>query len=324
MKEVRLSVPAHLHAGNPDLTGDLGRIYGTLGFTIDYPRTLVTVRQSKEIESKGEDQKNAKRYAQIFFEKFNINGGAEIIVENSIPKHLGMGSQTALALGIGMALLKIYGIDDVNVEDMALKLGRGTVTALGTYGFKLGGLILDGGFRTDMKGKMIPPLIFRKDIPENWFFVVCIPKSPIPKILKIKENEDEVLDNLKPMRKEVSAELSRLVLMQILPSFVEGDLITFGKALTKFNSRLGGFWSDFQEDEIYCDPIVENGVKLMLEKGAPCACQTCWGPTFYTIIEGEKTAKKLCNELNQYILNSGGGEVFYTKPNNTGATITYT
>jgi len=324
LKEVRLSIPAHLHAGNPDLTGDLGRLYGTLGFTIDYPRTLVTVRQSKEIEVKGEDCENAKIYARSFLEKFNINRGAEIIVEKSIPKHLGMGSQTALSLGIGTALSKIYGIDGVNVEEMALKLDRGTVTALGTYGFKLGGLILDGGFKTDMKGKMIPPLIFRKDIPENWFFVVCIPKAPIPKILKIKENEDKFLDNLKPMEKEVSAELSRLVLMQILPSFVEGDLITFGKALTKFNSRLGGFWSDFQENAIYCDPIVENGIKVMLKKGAPCACQTCWGPTFYTIVEGEKTAKILYNEMKQYMLKAGGGEVFYTKPNNRGANISYT
>jgi beta-ribofuranosylaminobenzene 5'-phosphate synthase len=324
LKEVRLSVPAHLHAGNPDLTGDLGRIYGTLGFTIDYPRTLVTVRQSKGIEVKGEDWENAKRYARTFLEKYDINGGAEIIVEKTIPKHLGMGSQTALSLGIGTALSKIYGIDDVSVEEMALMLGRGTVTALGTYGFKLGGLILDGGFKTDMKGKMIPPLIFRKDIPENWFFVVCIPKAPIPKILKIKENENEVLDNLKLMEKEVSAELSRLVLMQILPSFIEGDLVTFGKALTKFNSRLGGFWSDFQEDAVYCDPIVEGGIKLMLKKGAPCACQTCWGPTFYTIVKGEKTAKMLHNEMKQYILETGGGEAFYTKSNNRGANISYT
>jgi len=320
---MKLSIPAHLHAGNPDLTGDLGRIYGTLGFTIDSPRTLITVKKSNEIEIKGEDQENAKKYTRSFLEKFNINGGAEIIVENAIPKHLGMGSQTALALGIGTALSKIYGIDNVSVEEMALKLGRGTITALGTYGFKLGGLILDGGFRTDMKGKMIPPLIFRKDIPENWFFVVCIPKSPIPKILEIKYKENEVLDNLKPMKKEVSAELSRLVLMQILPSFLEGDLINFGKALTKFNSRLGGFWSDFQEDETYCDPIVENGVKLMLEKGAPSACQTCWGPTFYSIVDGEKKANMIQDELRQYMLSVGGGDVFYTKPNNRGASASY-
>ncbi len=62
--------------------------------------------------------------------------GAEIIVEKMIPKHLGMGSQTALALAIGTGLSKIYGIENISVEELALKLGRGTVTALGTYGFK--------------------------------------------------------------------------------------------------------------------------------------------------------------------------------------------
>lgn len=317
-----MSVPAHLHAGNPDLTGDLGRLYGTLGFTLDNPKTLITVKPSTEIIVKGKDSLNAEKYTRNFLNLFNIDGGAEIIVEDSIPINLGMGSQTALSLGIGTALSKIYGIDNISVEEMALKLGRGTVTALGTYGFKLGGIILDGGFKTNMKGKMVPPLIFRQDIPENWFFIVCIPNSPIPKILKIKENEDEVLNNLKPMNKEISAELSRILLMQILPSFVEKDLAAFGKALTQFNGRLGGFWSDFQNDEIYCDPIVENGIKLMIDNGAPGGCQTCWGPTFYTIVDGENKAKTLHNVMKQYISNTGGGEAFYTKPNNIGATVT--
>ena len=319
---MKLSVPAHLHAGNPDLTGDLGRLYGTLGFTIDYPKTLVTLRPSNEIIVKGKDSLNSEKYARTFLKQFNIDGGAEIIVEDSIPINLGMGSQTALALAIGKGLSVIYGIDNVSVEDMALKLGRGTVTALGTYGFKFGGIILDGGFKTHLKGKMVPPLIFRQDIPENWFFVVCIPKSPIPKILKIKDNEDEVLNNLKPMKKEISSELSRILLMQILPSFVEKDLVAFGKALTKFNGRLGGFWSDFQEDAIYCDPIVENGIKLMINNGAPGGCQTCWGPTFYTIVDGESKAKSLHKIMKQYIFDTGGGESFYTKPNNVGATFT--
>lgn len=321
---MKLSVPGHLHNGNPDLTGDLGRIYGTLGFTLDYPRTLVTVKPSNEIIVKGEDSENAKKYTQKFLELFNISGGADILVEEAIPKHLGMGSQTALALAIGTGLSKIYGIEGISVEELALKLGRGTVTALGTYGFKLGGIILDGGYLTNMKGKMVPPLLFRQDIPENWFFVVCIPNSPIPKILEIKEDEDAVLDNLKPMKKEVSAELSRILLMQILPSFVEKDLVAFGKAITRFNGKLGGFWSDFQDDATYCDTIVENGIKLMIDNGAPGGCQTCWGPTFYTIVEGEDKAKTLYNIMKKYISETGGGEVFYTKPNNTGATITVT
>ncbi len=321
--EIKVSAPSHLHAGNIDLTGDLGRLYGTLGFTINYPYTALTAKRSNGIQVKGGDRDNAERYARHLIEILNISGGAEIIIESTIPRNIGLGSQTALSLAIGTALSKLYNINKISLEEMAFKLGRGTVTALGTHGFRVGGFIIDGGFRTDKKGEMIPPLIFRQNIPNDWYFVLCIPNDPMSKILNIKEKEDEVLDQLKPMEKEESAELARLVVMNIMPAIMEKDIIAFGKAITKFNSRLGVFWSDLQDNSLYCDPIVEKGIKLMLKKGAYCACQSCWGPTFYAIVKGEDQAKLLTKEISQYVSDVGGGEAFYSTPNNSGAQISF-
>jgi beta-ribofuranosylaminobenzene 5'-phosphate synthase len=66
--------------------------------------------------------------------------------------------------------------------------------------------------------------------------------------------------------------------------------------------------------------VVEEGVKLMLRRSS-CACQTSWGPTFYSIVKGESEAKRLTEELKQYLNKNGGGEVFYTKANNSGASV---
>jgi beta-ribofuranosylaminobenzene 5'-phosphate synthase len=312
--------PAHLHAGNMDLTGDLGRLYGTAGFTIEYPRTVIEARKSDKITITGEDATNAERYAGAFVARFNIEGGIAVNVKEAIPKHLGMGSQTALALSIGHALSELYN-RPVDIEDMAIALGRSDIVALGFNSFQTGGFIVDGGYKVKEKGRRVPPCIFRYPIPEDWLFVVCIPHRPIPGILRIKEKEEEILGSLKPMPEQMSDRLSRIMLMQVMPSIMEHDIKSFGKYITAFNSRLGSFWEEFQEGNTYCDPIVESGINILLENGAYGACQTCWGPTFYGIVDNGDTARKLVEKLEHLLEQEGGGDVFYTPGNNQGATI---
>jgi beta-ribofuranosylaminobenzene 5'-phosphate synthase len=313
-------VPAHLHAGNMDLTGDLGRLYGTAGFSIEYPRTVIEAVKSDKITVRGEDRENAERYVRAFIERFNVEGGITVNVKETIPKHLGMGSQTALALSIGKVISELYN-RPIDVEEMAIALGRSDIVALGFNSFQTGGFIVDGGYKIKDKGRRAPPCLFRYPIPEDWLFVICIPHKPIPGILKIKENEEEILNTLKPMPEQISDRLSRIMLMQVMPSIMEHDIKTFGKYITAFNSRLGGFWSEFQEGNTYCDPIVEAGIKILLDNGAYGACQTCWGPTFYGIVDNGATARKLVEKLENLLEREDGGDVFYTPGNNQGATI---
>jgi len=37
LQKVIVTAPAHLHAGNFDLAGDLGRLFDTVGFAMDLP-----------------------------------------------------------------------------------------------------------------------------------------------------------------------------------------------------------------------------------------------------------------------------------------------
>ena len=54
LQKVRITAPAHLHAGNFDLTGDFGRLYGTVGFAIDLPLE-VEVSKAKGIVAEDKD-----------------------------------------------------------------------------------------------------------------------------------------------------------------------------------------------------------------------------------------------------------------------------
>ena len=313
LQKVTITAPAHLHAGNFDLTGDLGRLYGTVGFAIDLPLE-VEVAKAKGIKA---EDKSAHKFAKRMVDKFALEG-AEVKIKKEIPRFVGVGFHTTLALSIGMGLSKLYDLN-LTVEEVSLIMGRGTITAMGVYAFKTGGFIVEGGFKVDSRTKMVPPLIFHGALPKNWFFVVAIPNESRQKIAQMRENEDEILDNLKVMPKELSDELSRLVLVKLMPAFVEKDLKSFGEALTAFNSKLGRFWRDYQEGT-YCNQVVEEGIKIML-KHSSLACQTSWGPTHYSIVKGKAAAEKLAAELKQFLDKSGGGEIYVTHASNHGASI---
>ncbi|MCW4010498.1 MAG: GHMP kinase [Candidatus Bathyarchaeota archaeon] len=314
INKITVSAPAHLHTGNFDMTGDLGRLYGTVGFAIDRP---LEVEVTKANEIIAEDEA-AQLFTKRFVDAFNL-AGAEVKVKRSIPKFVGVGYHTTLALSIGTALSRLYDLG-LTTEKIALTMQRGAITSLGVHAFKVGGFIVEGGFRMDQREKMIPPLIFQCPVPENWFFVVAIAKEPTQKIVDMRKDEDQILRNLNLMPKETSDKLSRIVLVKIIPSIIEQDLKSFGEGLTAFNSELGKFWNKYQCGRTYCHPIVEEGVKIML-RSSTCACQTSWGPTFYGIVEGKNKAETLTKELSAFIDKNGGGEVFYTKAANAGAYI---
>jgi beta-ribofuranosylaminobenzene 5'-phosphate synthase len=311
---VKVTAPAHLHTGNFDMTGDLGRLYGTVGFAVD--RCLeIEVAKADEVKAKDEA---AFLFTKRFVETFDL-AGAEVMVRKTIPKFVGMGYHTTLALSIGTALSKLYGLK-LTTEKVALAMKRGAITSLGVHAFKVGGFIVEGGFRVKEREKMIPPLIFHQNVPDNWLFVIVIANQPQEKIIKMREDEDHILRNLKLMPKETSDMLSRIVLVKILPSIVEGDLKSFGEGLTAFNSELGKFWNEYQCGRTYCHPVVEEAIKIMLHRST-CACQTSWGPTIYGIVDRQTEAETLKKELKNYLAKNGGGEVFYTKANNVGAVI---
>ena len=57
-------------------------------------------------------------------------------------------------------------------QELALSVGRGLRSAVGTYGFVFGGLIVEQGKLPD---EPISPLDCRIDLPEAWRFVLVRP-----------------------------------------------------------------------------------------------------------------------------------------------------
>ena len=63
----------------------------------------------------------------------------------SPPDHTGLGVGTQLGLAIAAGLRRFLQLPELSIEALASSVGRGKRSAVGTYGFQHGGLIVDAG-----------------------------------------------------------------------------------------------------------------------------------------------------------------------------------
>src|SRR6201999_4402051 len=97
-----------------------------------------------------------------------------IDVHRALPAHSGLGSGTQLALAIARAIAEIYEID-ADPPALARAVGRAQRSAIGTWTFAGGGLVVEGGRRRDRDES--GPLIARLAFPESWRCVVAVPTA---------------------------------------------------------------------------------------------------------------------------------------------------
>ncbi len=318
---VRVSAPSHVHSGNMDLHGGLGRLYGTVGFTLEHPRLELEASEAERgvVEARGARAGEAEAYARRALEAWGCRGvGVSIRVLREIPAHVGLGSTTALALASGYAALTICGVRRFSVERLAEALGRGVPSGLGVYSFTYGGFLVDGGFRPG--GRHLPPLIFRAHVPRSVAIVVALPSKPIPRVLEVKRREEEVLQSLPRMSESMAERASRLILMGVMPAAAEGRWSDAARLLYEFNKMLGEYWARAQ-GSIYCCREVEELVREALEAGAWGALQSSWGPTVYALTDYRK-AESVAEKLRRRVEEIGGGSVWVTRVDNQGARIT--
>ena len=313
-RRVLVKVPSHIHMGNPDLSGDYGRLYGTLGMVLEDPHVLIEAMPGEGCECSRRDVIEA--YTKISRE---LECTAKIRVAREIPGHVGLGSTTALYLGMARAITLMCGHTWFDPVRWALKLGRGTVSALGVYTFIYGGLVFDAGFRLERKGREVPPILFRAEPPAWMRIIIALPRRPLPSILAIKEREEEILDHMPRMDPSFADRVSRMLLMGILGNAASGDWQEAGRYITMFNRVLGEYWGKEQGGTYCCDESSKL-IDEMLASGAIFAGQSSWGPTVYGAFH-EETVEKAVNHVKRVLDDVGGGALWVTRPSIRGAEV---
>ena len=315
---VYVKTPARLHLGLIDLNGNLGRVFGGLGVGIDRPNVVLEISKSYTFTVRGLEKELVTSFAKKFFEKYKIIPVADIHVRRTIPAHVGLGSGTQLALAVAVGLAKLYDIKD-SVQSFALTMGRMRRTSVGTSIFEKGGLVVDGGKIFENGASIsdsVPPLLFRKDFPEDWCFIVAIPKN---KKGLANEEETSAFKKMPSMPPELAGKISRLIIMKLLPSLLDIEIKAFGEALTEIQSQVGDFFAQAQGGR-YSTQVTTKGIELMQKNGAFGVGQSSWGPSFYGLVRAEESEKML-NTMRVFLKRNGGGKTFVARANNKGAYI---
>jgi beta-RFAP synthase len=285
---VRVEAPARLHLGMLAVAGDGERRFGGLGVAVGRPAVVVEARMADELSAEGADAERALAFARRCHEGLGLSGGAHLNVLEAIPSHVGLGSGTKLALAVAQALATLAD-RTVGAPELAEAVGRAARSAVGTWTFALGGLVVEGGVRRDVERPA--PLLAHHSVPDEWRVVLVVPRAQ-PGLSGTAE--EEAFGRLVPSP-ERSAEIAQLVLTSLLPALVEGDVEEFGGALTHIQQLVGDAFAAVQGGRFH--PRAGALVEALLAEGAAGAGQSSWGPAVYGIVGDEASGRALAERM---------------------------
>lgn len=282
---VTVTAPARLHMGFIDLSGSLGRHFGSIGLALNEITTRLTMSRSDECIVSGVASERALQCTKLLCQTLNVSDSLKINIDSAIPEHVGLGSGTQMSLAIGMALNKLYGLG-LSVREIAQLTERGARSGIGIGVFEQGGLVVDGG-RGD--NTVTPPIIAHMDVPEDWRFLLVFDKRGQG---LHGDQEIEAFRELPPFPHQEAARLCYLLMMQGLPALAEKDIEKFGEVITQLQRSVGEHFASAQGG-IFTSPEVGEVIDWMAGQGAVALGQTSWGPTGFCAIEGEARAETL-------------------------------
>jgi beta-ribofuranosylaminobenzene 5'-phosphate synthase len=289
---VRVVTPSRLHLGFLDLHGGLGRKFGSIGVTLEEPRTIVTLRRADRLIASGSCAERATRVAMQLIDRLRLDDKVEITLEEVIPEHVGLGSGTQLALALGAALARWSG-QSIDPALIATLTRRGARSGIGIGAFVSGGVIVDGGRAEEDEAP--PPIISRLDFPEDWRVLLLFdPKSgglhgPA---------EFNAFRSLPQFPERLASELCRLIVMQALPALAEADLQRFGSAITELQQRVGDYFAPAQGGR-FASPHVAAALAWLESAGIAGFGQSSWGPTGFAFAGNAAEGQALMAEAER-------------------------
>ena len=268
-----------------DLSGALGRRFGSIGVAIDEMVTRLTLMPADECRVVGPGAARALDCLTRLRAALRLPQGCAVTIETIIPEHVGLGSGTQLALALGAGLNALYRLN-LSVRDIAQLTDRGGRSGIGIGVFEQGGLVVDGGRGAHTP---TPPVISRLDFPESWRFILVFDERGQG---LHGEQERWAFEQLPAFPAQQAADLCYRLFMQGLPALLEHDMIQFGAAITHLQRAVGDYFASAQGG-MFTSTDVADAITWLSEQGAVGLGQTSWGPTGFCLVASEIEAERL-------------------------------
>lgn len=322
MTEIEYISYSRIHMSLIDMNGELARRHMSFGVKLTNPTWTIRVRKcnnfsivwSSELANRSQD-------IMTIVEKFEKltqieTSRIEITISDGIPAHIGLGSTTSLFIGLIKSLSKYFDYP-ITASDTVKISKRGGVSGLGfifNY-LEKNGFVLDTGKMVPQSNSFKPShFIVNKNIPNT----LINTNFPFDDILLITPNligkfgaeELSLFDTFCPIDSNEVLELSRIILVKLLPDIVEGNKQEIAEAIDKIQT-IG-----FKRKEInsYGEQITSLLRKLK-NIGAKGIGMSSFGPCLYVLygdfdaieqyFENDSSVK---NVLRSKILNSDNYE----------------
>ena len=227
-------------------------------------------------------------------------------------EHVGLGVGTQLALSVSAGLNAFLGGDPLDAESLAALSGRGARSAIGTYGFAQGGLLVELGKLAD---EVLSPLECRVDLPAAWRFALVCPGDQRG---LSGEDEQVAFRDLPPVPRETTERLWQEVREELIPAARAAEFERFGESLYRFGYAAGSCFAARQGGPFAGSRIAEL-VAAIRELGVRGVGQTSWGPTIFALLEDQATADTFQSQLASWL--PAGDKIAIVAPNNAGASV---
>jgi len=216
----------------------------------------------------------------------------------TVPAHAGLGSGTQLALGVASGIRRLHNLP-LEIEDDALRLGRGARSGIGIGLFHRGGLIVDGGHGRQSR---VAPIVSHLPFPEHWRILVIL---DLQRGGVHGHDEASAFVTLAPMPEIDAAQICRLVLMKALPGLAEQDIVSFGDAIKELQIRLGNHFARAQGGGGFTSPAVASVLAALDAGGAHGIGQSSWGPTGFAFAPSAEEAERLVKLARKHSAATG-------------------
>jgi beta-ribofuranosylaminobenzene 5'-phosphate synthase len=339
VSRVTVTTGARLHAGFRNLSLSLQRLYGGVGLALAEPRATivaepapsVSVTDATDGSADGDDGEatrgvagEVRDYASRTCDLLGLPG-ARVEVTERLPRHVGLGSGTQLALTTYAAVARAHGVEP-RPRAHAPVLGRGGRSGVGVAAFETGGFVVDAGHPTERfttappeDGEWtVPSVLARYDLPPEWRVCLVLPEADPG---RHGEHEDRsirgVVERADP---SLADDLATLLVDRLLPAAVEGRTEAFGAALAAFG-RLNGAWYADVQGGVYRPPAGRIVEHLSGSPAVAGAGQSSWGPAVWALTDVDRAEATRTAAETALDAADCAGRILLTRPRNEGATV---
>ena len=325
---ITISTGSRLHFGLSAFGGVDSRQFGGVGAMVDLPLSIQVSlsRSTGELAptlagGPGLHNRAVAKFVDLWFENRRKQGGdsegqllkdkVQLRVTTAPDHHVGLGLGTQLGLAISMALFRVIEKRSPSLVECAAAVGRGLRSAVGTYGFFYGGLIVDQGKQAE---EDVSPLQCRLAIPDSWRWVLM--RMPIEEGLS-GSDEIAAFEQLGAMSNGQTKALRAKISDELLPALKAANFGLFSESLYQYGRDAGACFAAIQGG-----PYRNQGIADLIEQvrshGVRGVGQSSWGPTVFALIEDEKEAVQLTQDLETSKFGRKGLTCSVVRPKNEG------